>query len=224
MEEKKETRKRVLAARDAIPARERELRSAQACRMLERYLEERLAENIPLACDDTLTCGAFVVGVYSAMKSEVSLSAFADAAFARGWHVCFPCMVKEASEASEASEALTVSTRSRTCMEFFLVSRSQMERACKAFLSHPLRSFAGEELERQGFRCVAPHEIDAVVVPMVAFDAHNNRLGYGGGNYDRFLPQLREGAVVVGVAFKEQKIPAVPLEPHDLPLPFIVQA
>ncbi len=81
-----------------------------------------------------------------------------------------------------------------------------------------------KRLERQGFRCVAPQEIDAVVVPMVAFDAHNNRLGYGGGNYDRFLPQLREGAVVVGVAFKEQKIPAVPLEPHDLSLPFIVQA
>ena len=59
---------------------------------------------------------------------------------------------------------------------------------------------------------------------MVAFDAGNHRLGYGGGNYDRFLPQLRGDAVVCGIAFAEQQVERVPLEPHDLPLPHIIVA
>ena len=57
---------------------------------------------------------------------------------------------------------------------------------------------------------------------MVAFDEGNMRLGYGGGNYDRFLREIREDAVVCGVAFREQEVPAVPTEPHDLALPKII--
>lgn len=59
---------------------------------------------------------------------------------------------------------------------------------------------------------------------MVAFDADNMRLGYGGGNYDRFLRELRSDAVVCGIAFQEQEVEAVPTEPHDLTLPKIIVA
>ncbi len=298
MKEKEEIRKKALAARDAIPAQERKLRSARACQVLAWHFAEHFANNaslaceapaacgtpatcealatcgaptafgapscnapatreapaafgapsfgVPTACGTLPTCGALtafgapstcntnpacsaptacnspLVALYSAMKSEVDLTELATASFTRGWQVCFPCMVKESPlPQAAASES---SAKAPTRMEFFLVAHDQMKCARKAFLSHPLRSFAREELERQGFRRIAPREIDAVVVPMVAFDARNNRLGYGGGNYDRFLPQLREDAVVAGVAFEEQRTPAVPTEPHDLPLPFIVKA
>ena len=50
------------------------------------------------------------------------------------------------------------------------------------------------------------------------------RLGYGGGNYDRFLRELRSDAVVCGIAFREQEVKAVPTEPHDLALPKIIIA
>ena len=50
------------------------------------------------------------------------------------------------------------------------------------------------------------------------------RLGYGGGNYDRFLRELRCDAVVCGIAFREQEVEAVPTEPHDLALPKIIVA
>ncbi|MBA2529787.1 MAG: 5-formyltetrahydrofolate cyclo-ligase [Euzebyales bacterium] len=57
--------------------------------------------------------------------------------------------------------------------------------------------------------------LDAVVAPGVGFDSAGRRLGHGGGHYDRLLARLRRGAVVVGVAYDEQVIEAVPAEPHD---------
>ena len=69
---------------------------------------------------------------------------------------------------------------------------------------------------------VDPTTIDLVIVPGLAFTSSGHRLGYGGGNYDRFLPQTR--AATVGVCFSEQLVDAVPLEPHDLPVDVVVTA
>jgi 5-formyltetrahydrofolate cyclo-ligase len=60
---------------------------------------------------------------------------------------------------------------------------------------------------------VDPLTIDLVIVP---------GLGYGGGNYDRFLPLTR--AESIGVCFAEQIVDAVPLEPHDLPVGSVIVA
>lgn len=68
---------------------------------------------------------------------------------------------------------------------------------------------------------VAPGDVDLVVVPGVAFDPQGNRLGYGGGYYDRFLPELKAanpGAVLLGLAFGFQVVGALPRDPHDVPL------
>jgi len=43
-----------------------------------------------------------------------------------------------------------------------------------------------------------------VVVPGLAFDRRGGRLGYGGGNYDKFLRRLPADAVLIGLAFSEQ--------------------
>ena len=63
-----------------------------------------------------------------------------------------------------------------------------------------------------------------VVVPLVAFDGQGGRLGYGGGNYDKFLPRLQDATLVVGVGFEEQRVDEVPREAHDLTLPHIISA
>jgi 5-formyltetrahydrofolate cyclo-ligase len=60
-----------------------------------------------------------------------------------------------------------------------------------------------------------PHLLDAVIAPGVGFDLDGNRLGYGGGHFDRLLSQLRRGAVVIGVAFDVQVVSRLPVEPHD---------
>lgn len=62
---------------------------------------------------------------------------------------------------------------------------------------------------------VDPLEIDCVFMPGAAFDMQGNRLGYGGGYYDRFLERLREGTPTIALAFSCQVVPSIPLEPFD---------
>jgi len=57
-------------------------------------------------------------------------------------------------------------------------------------------------------------DIDLVIVPGLAFDCNNYRLGYGGGYYDAFLAEYPT-AFTVGVAYPFQKILQVPKEAHD---------
>jgi 5-formyltetrahydrofolate cyclo-ligase len=63
-----------------------------------------------------------------------------------------------------------------------------------------------------------------LLVPLLAFDRKGVRLGYGGGFYDRTLAALRAvGPVVaVGVAYAGQEVDALPAEPHDERLDWVV--
>jgi 5-formyltetrahydrofolate cyclo-ligase len=90
------------------------------------------------------------------------------------------------------------------------------------FAKHPLQVWNEEDSLLAEYPLVYSETFDVVVVPLVAFDEGFNRLGYGGGNYDRFLASLCNNAVIVGVAFTEQELSHVPIEAHDRPLPFIV--
>ena len=58
---------------------------------------------------------------------------------------------------------------------------------------------------------------DVLIVPLVAFTDTGDRLGYGGGFYDRTLAAL-PGADAVGLAFAVQRVEALPLEPTDVRL------
>ena len=73
-------------------------------------------------------------------------------------------------------------------------------------------------------RCekISAEEIDFVLIPGIAFDADCNRLGYGGGYYDRLLEDLGPFTSLVAPAFSVQIVGRVPIEPHDIPLNLIV--
>ncbi|MDH3232571.1 MAG: 5-formyltetrahydrofolate cyclo-ligase [Alphaproteobacteria bacterium] len=64
-----------------------------------------------------------------------------------------------------------------------------------------------------------------LIVPLLAFDRRGCRIGYGGGNFDATISHLRAaGAALttVGVAYSAQEVDAVPIEPHDQALDWIV--
>lgn len=64
--------------------------------------------------------------------------------------------------------------------------------------------------------------LDLVIVPLVAFDAGCNRLGMGGGYYDRALQRRRRRPVLAGAAFALQRVSALPRQPWDIPLDLVV--
>lgn len=69
---------------------------------------------------------------------------------------------------------------------------------------------------------VDPTWPDAVIVPGLAFTAAGDRLGQGGGWYDRFLSEVRADCVSIGVCFVEQLVDALPVEPHDVTMDHVV--
>lgn len=72
------------------------------------------------------------------------------------------------------------------------------------------------EPKKEGIVSVDPEEIDLVIVPGAAFDRQGNRLGYGGGFYDRFFTRLRIETPKIALAFTCQILPEIPLDPYDL--------
>lgn len=50
---------------------------------------------------------------------------------------------------------------------------------------------------------IPPQKLDAVLVPMLAFDESGNRVGYGKGFYDRFLQQCRTDCITIGLCYFE---------------------
>jgi 5-formyltetrahydrofolate cyclo-ligase len=77
-------------------------------------------------------------------------------------------------------------------------------------------------LEPAGEKGISPEEIDLVVVPGVAFDKRGNRMGYGAGYYDSFLPKLRPEVKKVAVAFEIQVTDSLPAEEHDVKMDLII--
>jgi len=70
----------------------------------------------------------------------------------------------------------------------------------------------------------SPMTPEILIVPLVAFDRNGNRLGYGGGFYDRTLEGLRaeRPVLAIGFAWAAQEAADLPLESTDQPLDLIV--
>ena len=67
-------------------------------------------------------------------------------------------------------------------------------------------------------------EPDIILVPLLAFDLLGNRLGYGGGYYDRTLAYWRakKPVIAVGLAYDEQKFDVVPSDSYDQRLDWVL--
>lgn len=79
-----------------------------------------------------------------------------------------------------------------------------------------------------GFGTLAPIETapavepQVVLLPLLGFDAHGNRLGYGKGHYDRTIVRMSRRPTLIGYAFAAQEIDEIPHGAHDVPLDGVV--
>lgn len=67
-----------------------------------------------------------------------------------------------------------------------------------------------------------PEEIDIAIIPGAVFDRSGNRLGYGGGYYDRFLAQQAPQAYRIGLSYSLQLTKVIPTRSHDIPMDMLV--
>jgi 5-formyltetrahydrofolate cyclo-ligase len=70
-------------------------------------------------------------------------------------------------------------------------------------------------------KIIEPNDLDLVLMPLVAFDAHGNRLGTGGGYYDRTFAQASQ-PLLIGVAFSCQEVPQIEAQSWDIKLHGVV--
>ena len=136
---------------------------------------------------------AKVVMFYVSLKDEVNTMSMIDEAISIGKRVCVPVIIKE------DKRLIAGEIKNRTA-----------------------------DLERQHFGIYQPkaghvkevplEDIDLIIVPGVAFDKKNVRLGRGHGYYDRFLCALPNKTRTVGLAFDFQVVEHLPQDSHDIPV------
>ena len=65
---------------------------------------------------------------------------------------------------------------------------------------------------------------DILLLPLVAFDKDLNRIGYGGGFYDRYIERLKKKKkiLLIGLAYSFQKVKKIPINKYDIKLDFVL--
>ncbi len=63
-----------------------------------------------------------------------------------------------------------------------------------------------------------------MLIPLIAFDENLNRVGYGGGFYDRYINRIRKNKRIlkIGVAYSFQKVKKIITNKYDIKLDYII--
>lgn len=178
------------------------------------------------------------LAVYAALRYEVDLDRFIRGAYAYGYRIVFPCMIPNAASGAMCMRSVSCNNYLGGNVPFIVDPRkawgpavteehqtltSTRAGATRRFIPSRVKGSVPPKDDTR-FPVVPPSEIDLVIVPAVAFDAQGHRLGYGRGTYDRYLPQLREDCLLLGVAFAEQEVEQVPCDEFDYTIPQFITA
>jgi len=160
------------------------------------------------------------------MNDEVDVDPLVRALCARGVRIAFPIVLPEAINAAKRSAEIDASDDGRTSPDPLRALRLLAIDARDPLSADPSDAeiwrtdrygIRAPNLDSPLVRRVAPHEIDAVIVPGRAFDARGARLGRGKGFYDALLARLRPDAraATIGLAFEAQVVDRVPENERD---------
>ncbi len=69
---------------------------------------------------------------------------------------------------------------------------------------------------------VSEQQLDLILVPLLAFDAHGHRVGYGKGYYDKFLSKCRPSAIKIGLSYFDAVPQLDDTEDFDIPLNYCI--
>lgn len=146
--------------------------------------------------------------VYVGMKGEIGVDGVAKWALGAGWRVFVPRVDwgKQEMDVVEVRDWEEVGRWARSTLGLVKVPTGLA--GVNAFGS----GSSGENVQ-----------IDAIIVPGIAFDRHGHRLGRGKGFYDRWLRGVQRAALI-GAAFCEQIVEAVPVEAHDVAMHSLASA
>ena len=132
------------------------------------------------------------VFLYCAVRGEFPTDAIRDAAFAAGKRVAAPVSLENG------------------IMHFYELRSREDVQIGKYHIPEPRR----QDQE------VVPTERTIVLVPGTAFSEAGDRMGYGGGYYDRYLKQA--DGISIGLAYEFQVLAVIPREEHDVRLSLLV--
>jgi len=76
--------------------------------------------------------------------------------------------------------------------------------------------------KKESYRPINTSSLDLIVVPGVCFDINGNRIGRGGGYYDRFLKSVSKKTILIGLAFDSQVIKDTPHDEKDVPVDIVI--
>jgi 5-formyltetrahydrofolate cyclo-ligase len=133
----------------------------------------------------------------------------------------FASFRSEVSTSAQIAEALTLGKRvilpsvDSLNKELRLYEIKELSELSTGYMGIPEPAVA-EERERD------INDVTLVIMPGAAFDSKGNRLGYGGGYYDKLLSRLRRKIPLVALAYEEQLLDSLPTGPHDIRVHMIV--
>ncbi|KIL45993.1 5-formyltetrahydrofolate cyclo-ligase [Jeotgalibacillus campisalis] len=128
---------------------------------------------------------------------------------------------------SRTPEIDTYSIIKRAWLEGKKVSVPKCKPADRSMIFYRIESF--NDVEPSFYGLLEPvetlnrtksSEIDLMIVPGLAYTKTGYRLGYGGGYYDRYLPNY--GGVTLSLCFDEQLVEDLPVENHDQPVEMLI--
>lgn len=135
-----------------------------------------------------------VIGLYRADPGEAPASSYAKFFFERGHTIALPWLVD-----------LQTPMRFRVHTDPF--AESDLAKGYFGLM--------------QGFQDAPEVVPDLLFMPLVAFTAGGDRLGQGGGFYDKWLG-AHPDTIRIGMAWDMQEVPELPIEPHDMGLTAVV--